>query len=380
MPNARHLINSACPAVDRRVVESGEDRDHARAVIEELVRWSPGHRMNPRARGFLTRALAGERFQVEIPSTYNFDSGNYMGDQYLRKLLRRHDIPHHKKTVAVMRGRADGPGITTVYINQPGPQGMKREQVRQDELRSLSVDLTHRLGELGEANYGPASLNPDMFDEFVAKVSSWVLSTVQSGELKQGVQQLQLMLGDESVYLQARTIDSDARFLIRSHPLGRPAYNSILGNAFPGYISRVSGTYRGPTILLGVPPQYFTTHAKWLKTDLQSAVRHELTHIFQGALHMNYPAAYKDMPSDTATQKAAMELSYLTEPGEVEAYVQSVIGELDTSKDFSTALKGSEIWAYYTRMVFPKYPKLRSKMLSKIATYWNQRVGGKTKP
>ncbi len=71
------------------------------------------------------------------------------------------------------------------------------------------------------------------------------------------------------------------------------------------------------------------------------------------------------------------EYRYLSKPSEVVAYTTNVINEVkrawqtDPQLSFEQALQRSTIWQRYSRVVFPKFPRMRNKMLAKVAHWWN---------
>ncbi len=71
------------------------------------------------------------------------------------------------------------------------------------------------------------------------------------------------------------------------------------------------------------------------------------------------------------------EYAYLSSSGETVAYTSTVIGELEMAVkkqpdiDFAQALQQSPAWLRYSRVVFPRFPRRRSHMLSKLAHWWN---------
>lgn len=71
----------------------------ARDIIEAVTK--------PNPQKVLARALAGEVFDVKVPTTNvsrGWNAGNiYQGDQYLRGLLRKHGIPHYRSSHTIKR-------------------------------------------------------------------------------------------------------------------------------------------------------------------------------------------------------------------------------------------------------------------------------------
>lgn len=63
---------------------------------------------------------------------------------------------------------------------------------------------------------------------------------------------------------------------------------------------------------------------------------------------------------------------YLSSPEEVTAFISQIITSIKKTKetDLYKFLKSNDVWKSYEKYVFPKKPKLKNKMLSKIANAW----------
>jgi len=99
---------------------------------------------------------------------------------------------------------------------------------------------------------------------------------------------------------------------------------------------------------------------------LEKVTDHETVHYFNDKIN-------KVDHSNVKPQDINSKYKYLSEPEEILAYTAQLVNDIKNSheKTLEDFLKKSSWWLEYEKEVFPKNPKIRSKMLSKLANAWN---------
>ena len=111
-----------------------------------------------------------------------------------------------------------------------------------------------------------------------------------------------------------------------------------------------------------------------LKKEIELLAHHEAVHIIK-TRQKKHQLSFKRDEFDYKDEN--LWYKYHINSDEVHAYIAQINNELKQIKarnnniTFSDALKSSKIWKRYLRDIFIKSPKLKNKMLSKIANHWN---------
>lgn len=108
---------------------------------------------------------------------------------------------------------------------------------------------------------------------------------------------------------------------------------------------------------------------------IKELAHHEIVHLIKHIQGVYQTTISKNV--DFISPKRKWIYHQLSQPQEIHAYISQINNELKNTKLkypnilFSDALSLSKMFYKYERDVFPRNPKLRSKMLSKLANYWN---------
>ena len=127
-------------------------------------------------------------------------------------------------------------------------------------------------------------------------------------------------------------------------------------------------------VYLQVSENYTVNELLKMKDYISNLAHHEAVHIIKYQQKL-----FQFSSPDGNFNKKDKEwiYRYFTHPSELHAYISQLNNELKQLKEkykditFSEAINKSVIYKRYVRDIFWKNPKIKNKMLSKVAHYWN---------
>ena len=128
-------------------------------------------------------------------------------------------------------------------------------------------------------------------------------------------------------------------------------------------------------IYLIISPNFTIQDLLKIKNEIKNIANHEAVHIIK-TTQKTHQLSFKR--GEFSGYEKKLWYKYHINRNEFHAYIAQTNNELkyikETHKDisFEKALKLSKTWRRYDADIFDKAPKLRNKMLSKIANYWNK--------
>ena len=127
-------------------------------------------------------------------------------------------------------------------------------------------------------------------------------------------------------------------------------------------------------IYLQINPIYSVNDILYYKDYIEELSHHESVHLIKFIQKLHQISVKGNERND---KEQSWYNKYLSQTQEIHAYTSQLNNELKHIKlkypniTFSQAINQSKIFQRYKRNIFVNNPKLRSKMLSKVANYWN---------
>jgi hypothetical protein len=203
-------------------------------------------------------------------------------------------------------------------------------------------------------------------------------------EVKDKDNSIEDILSGDKTYFK-KQIDDGSSFIIKEHEVDlniekeqRVDVLLALENKREDIIinGAVVDLYRNPIeIYLQINPVYSVNNILIHRDYIEELAHHEAVHLVK-FIQKLYQISSKGNARNENEQEWYN--NYLTQKSEIHAYVSQLNNELKHIKlkypdiSFSESIRHSKIFSRYERGVFNKNPKLRNKMLSKLANYWNK--------
>lgn len=237
------------------------------------------------------------------------------------------------------------------------------------------------ISRLCEANYGPASLDPELFEDLFDQIVNFVMAAAEYAKKHRVNDWHRTRIADRKtgeVILEVEVVFD-----------GSSARSGGYERRSTGYHEKTWHPRYGSGTRYRVEPDKIYIHTSQHPDvdTVRNVVRHELTHFFQGQLpgsgFANPGEKLKNLPPEGHPEREAKLLKlrkqYNFHPHEIEAFTQSIIAEMlayaaktgDT--DFNRAISQSKTYSYYKRATtnwlgnrFGTINKIRAK----IVNFW----------
>lgn len=238
------------------------------------------------------------------------------------------------------------------------------------------------ISRLCEANYGPVSLDPELFEDLVDQIVNFVMAAAKhAGEY--GSEYYRTLIADR----KTREGILEVEVVFDGSTARRGSYE----RRAEGYYEKTWNPHGGYKTRRVVKPDKIYIHTSYQPDVdvIREVARHELTHFFQGQLPgiglFNPSERLKKLPPEGHPERESKLLKlrkqYNFHPQEVEAFTQSIIAEMlayasktgDT--DFNRAISQSKTHNFYKRATANwlgnKFGTI-NKIRAKIANFWQR--------